>query len=90
MLLFLVVLITTAIANLSGVLLDTVLSCSVKLKNSSFIPHNAHRKSSRGKTRMEAFIMAYNSVPYVEMTLKEKMVATLKVHNDMLEMSALD
>ena len=34
--------------------------------------------------------MAYNSMPYVEMTLKEKMVATLKVHNDMLEMSALD
>ena len=41
--------------------------------------------SSRGSC-----IMAYNSVPYVEMTLKEKMVATLKVHNDMLEMSALD
>ena len=39
---------------------------------------------------MEALIMAYNSMPYVEMTLKEKMVATLKVHNDMLEMSALD
>jgi len=34
-------------------------------------------------------IMAYDSTPYVEMTPK-KMAATLKVHNEMLEMSALD
>ena len=37
---------------------------------------------------MYVCIMAYGSTPYVGMTLK-KMVATLKVTNDMLEMSAL-
>ena len=35
------------------------------------------------------YIMVYGSTPYVGMALK-KMVATLKVHNDTLEMSALD
>ena len=35
------------------------------------------------------FIMVYGSTPYVGMTPK-KMVATLKVRNDTIEMSALD